>query len=103
MSMSVAEIGEAAEPLSLRDRLNAYVVLTKPRIAFMLVLTAAAGYYVGSGSPIDYALFGWSMTGIMLLALGVATLNQWFECATDSLMERTAKRPLPAGKVSSIE
>ncbi|MBX3266173.1 MAG: heme o synthase [Acidobacteria bacterium] len=103
MSMSVAEIGEAAEPLSLRDRLNAYVVLTKPRIAFMLVLTAAAGYYVGSGSPIDYALFGWSMTGIMLLALGVATLNQWFERATDSLMERTAKRPLPAGKVSSIE
>ncbi len=103
MSMSVAEIGEAVQPISLRDRLNAYVVLTKPRIAFMLVLTAAAGYYVGSATPIDYGLFGWSMTGILLLALGVAALNQWFERATDSLMERTAKRPLPAGKVTSAE
>jgi heme O synthase-like polyprenyltransferase len=32
----------------LRQKAAAYVELTKPRIAFMLVLTAAAGFYLGS-------------------------------------------------------
>jgi protoheme IX farnesyltransferase len=43
------------------------------------------------------------MIGIALLAFGVATLNQYLERGLDPLMERTAKRPLPSGKVSPIE
>jgi protoheme IX farnesyltransferase len=43
------------------------------------------------------------MIGIALLAFGVATLNQWLERRTDVLMDRTAKRPLPTGKVAPIE
>lgn len=43
------------------------------------------------------------MTGILFLAFGVAALNQAMEKRTDALMDRTAKRPLPIGKVSLRE
>jgi protoheme IX farnesyltransferase len=89
--------------LSARDRIMAFVELTKPRIAFMLVLTAAAGFYLGSGANFDAMLFVNTMIGITLLAFGVATLNQWMERSTDPLMERTASRPLPTGKVTGNE
>ena len=41
---------EIAEPQDIgwRERVAAFFELTKPRIAFMLVLTSAAGFYVGT-------------------------------------------------------
>ena len=86
-----------------RERVAAFVELTKPRIAFMLVLTAAAGFYVGNRGTFDLVLFANAMIGILLLAFGVATLNQWLERRTDVLMDRTATRPLPTGKVTPTE
>lgn len=89
--------------IGTRDRIAAFVDLTKPRIAFMLVLTAAAGFYLGNRGTFDLGLFANAMIGIALLAFGVATLNQWLEYRTDALMDRTATRPLPTGKISRIE
>jgi heme o synthase len=86
-----------------RERVAAFVELTKPRIAFMLLLTSAAGFYLGNRGVFDLVLFANAMIGIVLLAFGVATLNQWLERRTDVLMDRTATRPLPTGKVTSIE
>ena len=89
---------EIREPrvIGLRERLTAFVELTKPRIAFMLVLTSAAGFYLGTVGSFDYVLFVNAMIGIALLAFGVATLNQYLERDIDKLMERTAGRPLPS-------
>lgn len=88
--------------IGLRERLACYAELTKPRIAFLLVLTAAAGFYMApSDGPADLVLFLHSMLGISLLAFGVAALNQFIERDTDALMERTARRPLPTGKISA--
>jgi protoheme IX farnesyltransferase len=89
--------------IGVREKLAAYVELTKPRIAFMLVLTSAAGFYLGADKDFDLMLFVNSMIGILLLAFGVATLNQVWEKDTDALMERTAKRPLPTQKMSLVE
>lgn len=89
--------------LGIKERLAAFAELTKPRIAVMLVLTAAAGFYIASASRFDAVLFFHSMTGILLLAFGVAALNQAMEKRTDALMERTARRPLPSGRVSPLE
>lgn len=89
--------------LSLRERLSAYVELTKPRIAFMLVLTSAAGFYLGTVGSFKVGLFINAMIGIALLAFGVATLNQVIERKTDALMDRTAKRPLPSRRLSTAE
>jgi protoheme IX farnesyltransferase len=69
----------------------------------MLVLTSAAGFYLGAAKGFDTMLFINSMIGIALLAFGVATLNQVWERKTDALMQRTARRPLPTQKVSLIE
>lgn len=90
--------------LGLRDKLMAYVELTKPRIAFLLVLTSAAGFYLGSAAgSFNSLLFAHSMIAITLLALGVATLNQVWEHDIDPLMTRTATRPLPSGRVNFNE
>jgi heme o synthase len=87
----------------MREKLAAFFELTKPRIALMLVLTSAAGFYLGSSAGFNSIVFINSMIGIALLAFGVATLNQVIERRTDALMDRTAKRPLPANKVSTAE
>ena len=89
--------------LSLRERLSAYVELAKPRIAFMLVLTSAAGFYLGTVGNFNVGLFINAMIGIALLAFGVATLNQVIERKTDALMDRTAKRPLPSHRLTMAE
>ncbi|HEX8266800.1 MAG TPA: heme o synthase [Pyrinomonadaceae bacterium] len=96
-------ITAAAQTITGREKLAAYVVLTKPRIALMLVITAAAGFYLGTANRFDWLLFVNSMISIALLAFGVATLNQYLERDTDLLMKRTAIRPLPSGKLSSAQ
>ncbi|HEY3026495.1 MAG TPA: heme o synthase [Pyrinomonadaceae bacterium] len=88
-----------AEPLTYARRMSAYMELTKPRITFLIVLTAAAGFCLGSPSGVDYRLLSISMLGIALLASGVSTLNQYMERDLDALMRRTATRPLPTGKL----
>jgi protoheme IX farnesyltransferase len=102
MDIITADI-EETKAISVREKLAAYVELTKPRIAFMLVLTSAAGFYLGSTQGFNFVLFTNAMVGIALLAFGVATLNQFIERKTDTLMERTAKRPLPTNKISPNE
>lgn len=102
MDVISVEIQET-KAVGLREKIAAYVDLTKPRIAFMLVLTSAAGFYLGAAQGFDSLLFINSMVGILLLAFGVATLNQVWERKTDAIMERTAKRPLPTQKISLTE
>lgn len=87
----------------MREKIAAYIELTKPRIAFLLVLTSAAGFYLGTKGNFDTVLFANSVIAILLLAFGVATLNQVWEHSIDSLMDRTAKRPIPTGRVSATD
>lgn len=102
METVTAEINET-KVASVRERIAAFVELTKPRIAVLLVLTSAAGFYLASRGPFDYVLFANSMIAIALLAFGVATLNQYWERNIDKLMERTSTRPLPTSKVTPTE
>jgi protoheme IX farnesyltransferase len=87
------------ERLGARERLAAYAELTKPRITFLIVLTAAAGFALASPGRVDYAALCSAMVGIALLSSGIATLNQYMERDLDALMRRTADRPLPSGKL----
>jgi protoheme IX farnesyltransferase len=89
--------------LSLRERVAAYAELTKPRITFLIVLTSAAGFVLGSRRPVDYVTLLSALFGIGLLSSGIATLNQYAERELDGLMRRTASRPLPAGKLAPWE
>jgi protoheme IX farnesyltransferase len=90
-------------PLALRERVAAFVELTKPRITFLIALTSAAGFCLGSKAQVDYlALFN-ALFGIALLSSGIATLNQFMERGLDSRMRRTLARPLPAGKLTPAQ
>jgi heme o synthase len=89
--------------LTVRERLAAYLELTKPRITFLIVLTAAAGFCLASRGGVNYLALLSSMVGIAFLSSGIATLNQYIERDLDGLMRRTAERPLPSRKLLPAE
>ncbi|MBW3541762.1 MAG: heme o synthase [Planctomycetes bacterium] len=84
-------------------RLADYLELTKPRIAVLVLLTVAVGFALGSGAGMDTVRLMHALVGIALVAAGSSAMNQWLERDTDSLMARTAGRPLPAGRLQPRE
>jgi heme o synthase len=86
--------------LSFNERLAAYFELTKPRITSLVVLSALAGFALGSTSLIDLAPLLHTALGVAMLSGGVNALNQYWERDLDALMRRTKLRPLPARKLS---
>ena len=102
-AIEVNSPAEALMPLGAKARLSAYVELTKPRITFLIVLTSAAGFCLGSRGAVNYLLFANAMISIGLLSSGIATLNQFIERDLDGLMRRTASRPLPTGRLAPLE
>ena len=84
--------------LSLRERVNGYYELTKPRLSFMSVLTAIIGYLAADPSR-DLAVLSSLIIGTSLAAGGAAVLNQWLEREADAKMERTKDRPIPSGQI----
>ena len=75
----------------------AYVVLTKPDVTFLVVITTVAGFYLGSVGPLDWTRLMHTLFGTTLVGAGTAALNQYIERRMDAVMRRTASRPLPSG------
>ncbi|HXL05568.1 MAG TPA: protoheme IX farnesyltransferase, partial [Gemmatimonadales bacterium] len=65
-----------------------------------MVLTAAAGFYLGSGAGVDLGLLLRTLIGVALVAAGTNAFNQWRERDVDARMRRTCGRPLPSGRVT---
>jgi protoheme IX farnesyltransferase len=80
-----------------------YLALTKPRLNFLVVLTSAAGYYLGAVGPRAWQPMLQTVAGTALVAGGAAVLNQLYERDTDALMRRTRLRPLPDGRLTPDE
>lgn len=97
--IAVVEV-EQTNQRGLSARAVAYLELTKPRITFLVVLTAAAGFCLGS-DRIDFLRLLNMAMGVALLSSGIATLNQYIERDLDGLMRRTQDRPLPSGKLTA--
>jgi heme o synthase len=95
-----APLAVEAPPLAAREKFAAFVELTKPRITFLIVLTSAAGFCLGSKGLVDYLALAHALFGIALLSSGIATINQFMERELDGRMRRTATRPLPAQKLT---
>ena len=89
--------GEAVPLASARD----YLTLTKPRIMTLLLLTGAAGMFVGAQGVPPLGLFGVTMLGLALACGGASALNHVLDRDIDALMgSRTEKRPVATGRVS---
>jgi len=87
--------------LSFNERLAAYFELTKPRITSLVVLSALAGFALGSPSAIDWVRLLHTALGVALLSGGINALNQYWERDLDALMRRTKLRPLPSGRLAA--
>lgn len=72
--------------------------LTKFKISLLSALSAGTGFILAAES-INISLF-FIIAGVFSLASGASALNQYQEKDTDCLMERTKKRPIPAGKLN---
>jgi protoheme IX farnesyltransferase len=86
-----------------RSKAADYFELTKPRITFLVLITTAVGYYMGSGDEIRLLLLLHTIVGTGLVASGASALNQFFERELDARMARTRTRPLPDGRLGPSE
>ena len=75
------------------------VVLTKPRITALVLLTGAAGTCLAPGR-VGAGKLLLSLLGTALIVGSANALNMWWERDVDALMARTRNRPLPAGRMS---
>lgn len=79
-----------------------FVELIKPRLVVMILITTAAGFYLGA-QTVDWLLCLHTLIGAGLTAAGVLGLNQYLERDVDAQMKRTRERPLPDGRMNPLE
>jgi protoheme IX farnesyltransferase len=85
---------------TLRRLAEDYLALTKPRIVALVLVTVAAGFYLGAADGVSPWLLWHTLVGTALVAAGTNALNQVFEADVDARMQRTWQRPIPAGRLS---
>ena len=79
-----------------------YIALLKPRVMSLVVFTGFVGMMAAPGhiNPVIAAI------AILCIAVGAGAsgaLNMWYDSDIDAIMKRTAKRPIPAGRLSRDE
>ena len=97
------QIVSRAEHIARPTLLADYATLFKLRVSTMVVITAGAGFYLGSLasgiSPFQSGLIR-ALLGIAVVTCGSSALNQALEWRSDAHMKRTAARPMAAGRIS---
>jgi protoheme IX farnesyltransferase len=79
-----------------------YVALLKPRVMSLALFTAAVGMAIAP-QPLHPVL---SLAALIFIAMGAGAagaLNMWYDADIDCLMQRTAKRPIPRGRIARDE
>ena len=89
-------------PAEKEAQFGDYFALLKPRVMQLVVFTALVGMLAAPTSV--HPIVGFA--SILFVAIGAGAsgaLNMWWDADIDSVMRRTAKRPIPAGKVEPGE
>src|SRR4028118_2115017 len=79
-----------------------FFALLKPRVMFLVVFTALVGMVVAPVTAHPVIAFA----SLLMIAVGAGAsgcLNMWWDADIDAVMTRTAKRPIPAGKIRPDE
>ncbi|HET6845223.1 MAG TPA: heme o synthase, partial [Anaerolineales bacterium] len=92
----------ASAPRSSRSWRD-FLTLTKPWIVGLLLLTTLGGLVAGGRSLPSAGLALWTLLGGALAAAGSSALNQYIDRDLDRNMQRTARRPLPSGRLTAAE
>jgi protoheme IX farnesyltransferase len=85
------------------SRVASYTQLVRPRMGLLVVATVSAGGVLAAEGNPDWNILAQTSIATALLFAGASSLNQLIERRTDSLMARTADRPLPAGLLQPWE
>ena len=85
---------------TLRERVGAYVALTKPRIIELLLVTTVPAMVLAAGGLPRLDLVLWTLVGGSLAAGAANAINCYLDRDIDELMSRTRRRPLPAHQVN---
>ena len=100
VALAGAARGAPAPLASPRD----YLTLTKPRIMTLLLLTGAAGMFVGAQGVPPLDLLAVTMAGLALACGGASALNHVLDRDIDRLMgKRTRNRPVASGRVTPAQ
>jgi protoheme IX farnesyltransferase len=91
------------QSMPLGQRLRDYFTLGKPLIVALLLVTTFGGLVVGGRAWPSPTLAFWTLVGGALAAAGSSALNQYIDRDLDKNMQRTARRPLAAGRLAAAE
>ena len=102
--MSRADLRVAGHTDTVADggTVGDYVALMKPRVMSLVVFTALTGLMAAPGKI--HPLLG--VIAVVAIAVGAGAsgaLNMWWDADIDARMERTSRRPVPAGRVTADE
>jgi heme o synthase len=86
----------------LTARLPEFATLMKPRVMLLAVFTALVGLMIAPGH-LDPLLGSVAIVAIAAGAGAAGVLNMWYDADIDAVMSRTARRPIPRGKISRPE
>lgn len=79
-----------------------YFALLKPRVMSLVIFTGLVGMVAAPGAMHPVLAF----TALLCIAVGAGAagaLNMWFDADIDGEMQRTAKRPIPTGRIAPGE
>ncbi|MGC9118467.1 MAG: heme o synthase [Thermoproteus sp.] len=76
-----------------------YLVLMKPKVIWLLILSSLIGYVVAASPNISWAKIAELAVVGLLSTGGSAAFNQYWERDIDARMGRTSRRPLPSGRL----
>ncbi|MEO4047987.1 heme o synthase [Pseudomonas sp. CAU 1711] len=85
-----------SESASWRD----YLELTKPRVVLLMLITSLVGMFLATRAGVPWTVLLFGNLGIGLCAGAAAAVNHVVDRRIDSIMARTHKRPVTAGRVS---
>ncbi|WP_343416321.1 heme o synthase [Candidatus Flexifilum breve] len=91
---------EPMKPTSFGDTLKIYLELTKLRIVLLLVFTTVTAMFIAAEGAPSFAVLVPTIIGGALAAGGSSVINQYYDRDMDAKMTRTARRPIPSGRVS---
>ncbi len=101
----VTEVGGAAAPLlplGFPAEASDWFAMLKPRVITLVVFTGFVGVLLAPGSL--HPVLGLAAVLCIAVAAGAAgAINMWYDRDIDAIMRRTAKRPIPSGRIGAGE
>jgi protoheme IX farnesyltransferase len=93
----------AKRHIGVRQKVAAYVSLTKPRVMELLLAVTIPTMFLAQGGIPNLGLVVVVLVGGAMSAGSAGAFNCWFDRDIDRLMHRTAGRPLVTGEISDRE